>query len=138
MAVTEAPIAVLVVEASPQAARDLSQSLTERFGPRLTIAATASSAEALRIARGQPIDLVVANVRCGEGDGLVLCQNLRAMPEMADVPILLMSDQASAQDKIAGFSSGADDYVVRPIDARLLAARIELLWRIKHMEQLGE
>ncbi len=138
MAVTESPIAVLVVEASPQAARDLGQSLVERFGPRLSIATTASSTEALRIARQRQIDLVVANVRCGEGDGLALCQDLRAMPTMADVPILLLGDQATAQDKIAGFSSGADDYVVRPIDARLLAARIELLWRIKRMEQLGD
>jgi DNA-binding response OmpR family regulator len=138
MAVPEFPIALLIVEATSQAAHDLSQSLAERFGPRLSIAATASSSEALRLARQQRIDLVVANVKCGEGDGLELCQELRAMPAMAEVPILLLSDRASTQDKIAGFSSGADDYVVRPIDMRLLAARIELLWRIKHVAQLSD
>lgn len=137
MMVPEHSIAVLVVEASPQAARAVEQSLSKQFGARFAIAATASRVEALRIVQGQHVDLVVANVTCGDGDGLELCQRLREVPALADVPILLLAEHATAQDKIAGFTSGADDYVVRPIDDRLLAARIELLWRIKRMEQLG-
>jgi DNA-binding response OmpR family regulator len=40
------------------------------------------------------------------------------------------------QDKVAGFDAGADDYIVKPVDARHLAARIRLLWRIKRLQQL--
>jgi DNA-binding response OmpR family regulator len=138
MAPEKNSIAVLVVEASHQAAQDLAQVLTQRFGSRLNAAATASRTEALRIVQQQPVDLVIANVKCGDGGGLTLCQQLRTLPQMAEVPILLLAENASAQDKIAGFTSGADDYVVRPIDERLLAARLELLVRIKHLAQPGE
>ncbi len=133
MAPEKNTLAVLVVESSLQAAQALAQQLAQRFGPRLNAATTASRSEALRIVQQQPIDLVIANVKCGDGDGLTLCQELRNLPEMAEVPILLLAENASTQDKIAGFTSGADDYVVRPIDERLLAARIELLVRIKHL-----
>jgi len=40
----------------------------------------------------------------------------------------------TVQDKIAGFTAGADDYVVKPVDARHLAARLRLLLRIKQLE----
>lgn len=132
-----APVMLLVVESSPTAAAQLGQSLAKRFSGRVQVTATASATEAVRLVTTQPIDFVVANVHCGEGDGLALCQALRAIPDRELLPILLLGEQVTAQDKIAGFTSGADDFVVRPVDDRLLASRIELLWRIKRMEQLA-
>jgi DNA-binding response OmpR family regulator len=132
----QVPATVLVVEATPTAANQLSAMLTQRLGPRIRVIATVSATEAMQLADNQAIALVLAHVHCGEGDGLALCRALRAMPGGADVPIILLNERATARDKIAGFTSGADDYLVRPIDDRLLIARIELLWRIKYMERL--
>ena len=132
----EMAITILVVEASPAAATHLSNSLAGRFGNRVHIVATASVTEALRLVANRPIHLVVANVRCGDGGGLALCRALRALPDGDAMPIMLVGEQVPSREKIAGFASGADDYIVRPMDDRMLAARIELLWRIKRMEQL--
>jgi DNA-binding response OmpR family regulator len=128
-------IATLIVETTLDAAQSLGQSLAGRLGHRLRIVTSANRGEAMKIVASQQIDLVIANVHI-PGGGLALCRDLRALPQMSETPILLLNEHATAQEKIDGFASGADDYVVRPIDDRLLAARIELLWRIKHMEQL--
>ena len=50
------------------------------------------------------------------------------------LPIMLLTSLTTIQDKVAGFEAGADDYVVKPFDARHLVARIRLLSRIKRLE----
>ena len=132
----EMALTILVVEASPAAAPALSAALQGRFGARVRMVTTANVAEALYLIATQPIHLVVAHVRCGGGGGLVLCRALRDLPNGEALPIMLVGEHVPAREKIAGFTSGADDYLVRPIDDRMLAARVELLWRIKSIEQL--
>lgn len=135
-ALSSEPIRVLVVERTADAATVLGQALAHRFGARMAITTATSGDEALSIATRDGSQIIIANVHLGQGDGLSLCTAIRATPLLASVPILLLGDQTSAREKIAGFMSGADDYVVRPIDDRLLAARIELLWRLKGLGQL--
>jgi DNA-binding response OmpR family regulator len=48
---------------------------------------------------------------------------------------MLLTSLTTLQDKIAGFDAGVDDYIVKPFDARHLAARIRLLLRIKRLQQ---
>ncbi|MGH2481469.1 MAG: response regulator transcription factor, partial [Ktedonobacteraceae bacterium] len=55
-------------------------------------------------------------------------------PVLHHLPIMLLTTLATLQDKVAGFEAGADDYVVKPFDARHLLARIRLLSRIKRLE----
>src|SRR5262249_15936822 len=124
------------VESNQETASQLKTSLNQRFGERMDVLALTSCTEAQRIAQGHRVDFVMANVHTGEGNTFDFCRALRAMPHTPQVPIMLVGDKVSTRDKIAGFTSGADDFIVRPIDERLLAARIELLWRIKRMEQL--
>lgn len=47
---------------------------------------------------------------------------------------MLLTNLSTLQDKVAGFEAGADDYLVKPFDARHLVARLRLLSRIKHLE----
>lgn len=129
-------IHALIVEQSAGVAAGVAHALSQKFGARMAITTCGSGAEALDLVHDHQIDLIIANVRLATGDGLELCKILRAQPSTTEMPILLIGEQTSARDKIAGFLSGADDYVVRPIDDRLLAARIELLWRLKGIGRL--
>ncbi len=63
------------------------------------------------------------------------CRFIRSTPTLYYLPVMLLTSLATLQDKVAGFEAGADDYVVKPFDARHLVARIRLLSRIKRMEQ---
>jgi DNA-binding response OmpR family regulator len=80
-------------------------------------------------------DIVISEVQLGQEDGLDLCRSVRSTPSLRHLPIMLLSSLTTIQDKVAGFDAGADDYVVKPFDARHLMARIRLLTRIKRLEQ---
>jgi DNA-binding response OmpR family regulator len=80
-------------------------------------------------------DIIISEVLLAEGSGLDLCRSVRSMPALRHLPIMLLTSLTTIQDKVAGFDAGADDYVVKPFDARHLLARIRLLARIKRLEQ---
>lgn len=80
-------------------------------------------------------DVLICEVSIGQESGLELCRFIRSIPSLYYLPVMLLTSFATLQDKIAGFEAGADDYVVKPFDARHLVARIHLLSRIKRLEQ---
>jgi len=92
-------------------------------------------AEARSCLAGSIPDILICEVRIGQESGLELCRFIRATPSLYNLPIMLLTSFATLQDKIAGFEAGADDYVVKPFDARHLVARIRFLSRIKRLEQ---
>jgi DNA-binding response OmpR family regulator len=79
-------------------------------------------------------DVLICEVELPNASGLDLCQYARRSPALRHLPIMFLTTLSTLQDKIAGFDAGADDYVVKPFDARHLLARIRLLARIKRLE----
>lgn len=80
-------------------------------------------------------DMLIVEVLIGQENGLDFCRFVRRHPTLLHLPIMILTSQATLQDKVAGFQAGVDDYVIKPFDARHLLARIRLLSRIKHIEQ---
>lgn len=78
--------------------------------------------------------ILVSEVDLRDGDGFELCQQTRRLPALRELPILLFTTRSSTSDKVHGFQSGADDYVVKPSDGTTLRARLRLLQRIKRIE----
>ena len=114
---------LLVVDDHP----DIRQSLTlylQRQGWRVLAAADAREADAL-LAR-ERIDLVVLDVMMPGEDGLSLCRRIAGAQA---APVILLTAMDSSRDKLAGFESGADDYVVKPFDPPELVARIRTVLR---------
>ncbi len=89
-------ITALIVEITLDTAQQLGQSLSGRLGHRLHVITSTNRGEAGQIAATQRIDLVIANVHI-HGGGLALCRDLRAMPRMAETPILLLNEHATAR-----------------------------------------
>ncbi len=129
-------IRVLIAEQSNEAIAALRRILEQWFQGPLDIMATTSGPHALAIAQANAADLVIAHVRLAQGDGLTLCRMLRQSPALTQLPIMLLGEGTSAREKVLGFTSGADDYIVRPIDDRLLVARFRLLLRLKSIDRL--
>ena len=71
-------------------------------------------------------DLVVLDLMLPGRDGLTVCRELRSRN---DVPILILTARGDAVDQVLGLGLGADDYVVKPVEPRVLLARIEALLR---------
>ncbi|MGH8778124.1 response regulator [Paraburkholderia sp.] len=77
--------------------------------------------------RLQHYDAVLLDLRLPDTSGKELLARLRRRRD--DVPVLMLTAHGSTEDKVACFSAGADDYVVKPFDARELVARIKALIR---------
>jgi DNA-binding response OmpR family regulator len=127
----ESRLRVLVVEENGAARDRLRAALDDGYSVRFV----SNAREALTAVREDRPDLLVSEVDLPDGSGLRLCEQVRALPEAAELPILLLTDRASIQDKVSGFQAGADDYVVKPLDLRLFPARLRLLCRIKRIER---
>jgi len=85
-----------------------------------------NGAEALRaIDRACP-DLVLLDVMMPQKDGWEVLQAIR---NRSDVPVIMLSALGSADDHVKGFGYGADDYISKPFDNRVIKARIEAVMR---------
>lgn len=89
----------------------------------------ADGVTALDIARQNPISLVLLDLMLPRLDGLDVCRQLRARPETANVPILMLTARGEETDKVVGLEVGADDYVTKPFSWKELRARIRALLR---------
>ena len=81
----------------------------------------------LAAARSELPDLVVLDWMMPRLTGLEVCVALRDDPQLARVPIILLTSNAQEADVQRGFAAGADDYIVKPFSPRELASRVDAL-----------
>ncbi len=81
----------------------------------------------LAAARSELPDLVVLDWMMPRLTGLEVCVALRDDPDLARVPIILLTAKAQEADVQRGFAAGADDYIVKPFSPRELASRVDAL-----------
>ena len=62
-------------------------------------------------------------------DGLEILRRLREGRDTADVPVIMLTARTAEMDRVAGLENGADDYVVKPFDAKEIVARIKAVMR---------
>lgn len=74
-------------------------------------------------------DVLVLDVMMPRLDGHDVCRVLRASPETAELPILLLTARAGEDDLLDGLDLGADDYLTKPFSPRVLMARVRALVR---------
>lgn len=72
------------------------------------------------------IDVVLLDIRLPDVSGFDVCRTLR---EHSDVAIIMVTAQDDTHDLVAGLEAGADDYVIKPVEPKALAARIRALVR---------
>ncbi|MEV1289853.1 response regulator [Micromonospora sp. NPDC049679] len=105
--------------------RDLVVFKLEQAG--FTVIAAPDGTAALAAAQAQTPDLAVIDVSMPQLSGLDLCRLLRADPRTAGTLIIMLTARSQEGDVEAGFSAGADDYIVKPFSPRELTSRIRAL-----------
>lgn len=115
---------VLIVE-DDQSLRDLLVAALEREGWEVRSAADARAGES-EVDRFRP-HVAILDIQLGDGpDGLALARRIR---QRADLPFVFLTDRAGVEDRLAGFESGADDYVAKPFILAELVARLKVVLR---------
>jgi DNA-binding response OmpR family regulator len=115
---------VLLVEDQERTARGLGE-LLELEGFRVTVATDGPTG--ITLASDSPIDAVVLDVMLPGMSGFDVCRRLRALDRTRRVPIVMLTGLSDTPSKVQGLDIGADDYLVKPVPARELAARLRKL-----------
>jgi signal transduction histidine kinase/PleD family two-component response regulator len=103
---------------------DMRGYFTSLLTPDYRLEAVTDGEEALAAARRERPELIVSDVMMPRLDGFGLIKELRADPQLRDIPVILVSARAGEESRIEGLDAGADDYLVKPFSARELLARV--------------
>lgn len=122
---------ILLVEDNADLAGNIIDYL-EALGHRLHYAANGETG--LREALANRIDVVLLDLALPNRDGLSVCAEIRRRADRR-IPILMVTARDTLDDKLSGFASGADDYLVKPYSLAELAARIQALALRPHLGQ---
>lgn len=111
---------ILVVDHESKAVHLLRQILT---AAGYSVSAANKGERAVQMAAEDPPVLVLTETSLpGDVDGFAVVRRIR---EFSDIPIIILSSNGQAEEMLRGFEAGADDYVTKPFDARVLLARIQ-------------
>ncbi|MBF0255237.1 MAG: response regulator [Gammaproteobacteria bacterium] len=119
------PPHILVVDDDPGLCQLLAEYLS---GNGFKVTAVAEG-NAMRQALQQRPDALVLDLMLPGEDGLSLARWVRHCPELAELPILMLSARGEEIDRIIGLEVGADDYLAKPFNPRELLARLRALLR---------
>jgi two-component system, OmpR family, response regulator MtrA len=114
---------VLLVEDDPGARQGLELAL-RRLGYEVRLAETGEAA--LDAICEAAVDVVVLDVMLPGLDGFEVCRRLR---RDSDVPVIMLTARGDDFDIVGGLEAGADDYVAKPVEPRVLDARIRAVLR---------
>jgi pilus assembly protein CpaE len=117
---------VLFVDDEEQIRKLLSTWLT-RHGYEVTVAN--DGWEALKAIRAKAPDLVITDVNMPNMNGLELTRRMRADHRTARIPVIMLSARKQADDVLTGYAEGADEYIPKPVEMAVLAAKVEVLIR---------
>ncbi|MGX4640608.1 response regulator transcription factor [Massilia sp. SYSU DXS3249] len=125
------PLHILVVEDHALLAHNLADGL-ELHGHTADFAGDGELG--LRLAMENHYDLMILDLGLPGIDGLEVCRRLRARLTRR-MPVLMLTARDALQDKLAGFDSGADDYLIKPFALEELLARCNVLARRHTLHQ---
>ena len=80
--------------------------------------------EGVRMAKGDRPDLILMDIQMPVLDGYAATRRIKALPELRDTPIIVVTSYALSGDDKKAFAAGCDGYVTKPYSPRLLLAKI--------------
>ena len=124
---------ILIVDDDPSA-RYILEGLLLREGYHLEFAC--GGQEALEKAQILIPSLILLDVMMPEMDGFEVCRKLRAIPLLAEVPIIIITSLEDRGSRLEGIQAGADDFLSKPFDREELRARVRTIMRLNRHRRL--
>lgn len=127
-----AGVEILIAEDSSTQAMSL-QYLLEQQGYSVVVCENGS--KALAAAKRRKPTLVISDIVMPEMDGYGLCRALKADPDLAEVPVLLVTTLSDPEDVLRGLDAGADSFILKPYDDPFLLNRVRFVLLHRQLRQ---
>lgn len=119
---------VLIVDDVPNNIKVLGAILKEL---NCRLAAATDGLQAIEIIKDEKPDLVLLDIMMPKLDGYTVCEKVKKIPELVDIPILFLTAKTGSEDVLKGFDLGAADYITKPFKGRELLARVKMQLDLK-------
>ena len=106
---------------------EITDSIGRLIGQRYHIITAHDARQALSQLQNQNIDLMVCDLKMPGTDGLTLCREVKKDLSTSHIPVIILTAQATDDTHAACYEAGADGYLTKPFDIRVLTARIDNL-----------
>jgi signal transduction histidine kinase len=93
---------------------------------------------ALQILHQLQPDLILLDVMMPGMDGFEVCRRIRAAPQLAEAPIIMLTALDDRASLLQGIEAGADDFLIKPVDRYELTARVRTITRLNRYRTLKE
>ena len=120
-AISEDKYSILVVEDNEELLYTIKRILSARYN----VFMSRNGKEALETLGQSSVDLVITDLLMPEMDGAELCRAIRSDISTSHLPIIVLSARTAAEAKMESFESGADAYIAKPFDIKVLIAQVD-------------
>jgi PAS domain S-box-containing protein len=124
METNNSQINILIAEDSPTQAEEL-RFLLEKSGYNVTV--VENGLKALEFLKNSKTDILISDIVMPEMDGYELCKTIRSNDNLRNLPVVLLTSLSDPIDVIKGLGSGANNFIPKPFDEKLLLSHIEYI-----------
>jgi putative two-component system response regulator len=125
---------ILAVDDEPSNLQLLRQILQDHYG----MLYARDGQRALELAQQQRPDLILLDVMMPGMTGYEVCRQLKANPATAAIPVIFVTALAETSDELSGFEAGAVDYIMKPVSAPIVKARVRTHLSLVRTDELRE
>nr|CRH06842.1 putative Response regulator receiver protein [Candidatus Magnetococcus massalia] len=131
--------AILVVDDGPANIEVAKSTLV----PEFTVLATLSGEQAIKIAEKRQPDLILLDIMMPDMDGYEVCRRLKANAHTRRIPVIFTSAKNAIMDEAKGMMLGAVDYLMKPLEPKILRVRVQAhlfqqqQWLLRERELIG-
>ena len=126
---------VLIVDDDPTARETLVAMLE---GEQYDLQLAKDGMQAFQMLSQRQPDLILLDIMLPGMDGFEVCRRIRATPQLAEVPIIMLTALDDRDSLLRAIGSGADDFLTKPVDRRELTARVRTITRLNRYRTLME
>ncbi len=121
-----ATIKILIVDDEPDILEFLGYNLKKEG---YQVFKACNGVKAIEIAKKENPHLIILDVMMDELDGIETCKRLRQISQLKDAIIIFLTARGEEYSQLAGYESGADDYITKPVKPQVLMSKVKALLR---------
>lgn len=109
--------------------------LKEMFGKGYQVITATSGKQAWEKLNGNEVDIVISDVMMPDENGWEFCKRIKSDIRFSHIPVIILTAKNGTDDRVSSYEVGADGYVAKPFDLKVLSARVDNLIKSYKMRQ---